>query len=111
MKMTRTAMIDEMIREGYITENERDDLNRRLKESVAKIYQTMGAWIKRNRQNYYVIRCFEQCSVYGEYSHSIALFAQSKEEAIERIKKECPEYTRYECVFEEDAQYRVAVIY
>ena len=111
MKMTRTAMIDEMIKERYVTENERDCLNHRLKESVANLYQTMLAWVKGNRLNYYVIRCFEQYSIYEEYSHPINLFAQSKEEAIERIKKECPEYTRYECVFEEDAKYRVAVIY
>lgn len=109
--MTRTAMIDEMIKEGYITENERDELNHRLKESVAKLYQTMLAWINSDRQNYYVIRCFEQCSIYGEYSHPIDLFAQSKDEAIERIKKDCPEYTRYECVFEENARTRVAEIY
>ena len=109
--MTRTAMIDEMIKEGYITESERDELNHRLKGSVAKLYQTMLAWIKNNRRNYYVIRCFEECGAYGEYCHPIDLFAQNKEEAIERIKKDCPEYTRYECVFEENAKYRVAVIY
>lgn len=104
--ISKKAMIDAMIAEGYITEAERILVNRRLKEEVMRCFNNMLWWKDQlNKTNFFIIQCRRNDGVW-EYIHNQDIRAHSVEEAMTEVRAWCTGYTEYECVYVEDYDYR-----
>lgn len=105
--MTKKAMINEIIAEGYITENERDKINKRLASDVKTIYDNMLWWKNTlNKTTTYCIKCSYEDGNYV-MSHGEYIQAYSEEEAIAKAKEVSPNNDNYECVWVETYASRI----